>query len=92
MQERLHRSGRRRFPRYEDLVRMLDVLAASRLKALDKCQILEEDYDIQKPEEIGEEVDGMCNLSQGILEEGYREGLEKCRLEGSRKKSNVFEN
>ena len=69
-------------PRYEELARMLDVLVANRLKAVDKCRILEEDYDIQMTEEIGEEVDRMCNLSQGILEEGYREGYR----EGSEQK------
>ena len=69
------------FPRYEDLVRMLDVLVANRLKAIDKCRILEEDYDIQMAEEIREEVDRMCNLSQGILEEGRLEGRELDKIE-----------
>ncbi len=73
------------FPRYEDLVRMLDVLVNNHLKALDKCRILEEDYDIQMTKEIGEEVDCMCNLSQGILEEGKEIGSEQKEIECIRK-------
>lgn len=65
-----------------DLMEMLFILFIAKLKAEDKKAKLKEKYDIIMTQEIESEVDYMCNLSQGIREEGLAEGLTKGRIEG----------
>ena len=60
------------------LHRLLSALLSSSLEAEEKLDIIEKEYDIPIEDDIREEVEEMCNLSQGIKEKvfkgGYTEG------------------
>lgn len=74
---------------YDGILRMLDVLLSENTTEAEKRKILQDDYDIQMTQTMKEEVELMCNLSQGIKEkshaEGLAEGLEKGLTEGVEK-------
>ncbi len=59
---------------------MLHTLLSNKVKEPKKRQVLEEEYDIQMSEKMEKEVSAMCNLSQGILEQG----MEKQRIKDER--------
>ena len=65
---------------YKDctLLEMLKILFISKLNAEDKKMQLNNKYGIIMTKDMEKEVDTMCNLSQGIKEEGIAEG----RVEG----------
>lgn len=68
------------------LHRLLSVLLSSSLEAEEKLDIIEKEYDIPIEDGIREEVEEMCNLSQGIKEKafegGYLMGQEEGRESG----------
>ena len=64
------------------LHRLLGVLLSQKLEADEKLAIMEKEYDIPAEEEIREEVNIMCNLSQGIKEEGIAIGEARGMLAG----------
>ena len=49
---------------------------------LQRSRILEEKFGIPMTEKLETEVSEMCNLSQGLFEEGWAEGFEEGRAEG----------
>ena len=59
---------------------MLHTLLSNKVEEPKKRQVLEEEYDIQMSEKMEKEVSAMCNLSQGILEQG----MEKQRIKDER--------
>ena len=61
----------------QGLLRMLDVLLTSSKTVGEKREILKSDFDIEMTDEMNEEVSIMCNLSQGILEKGLKQGREE---------------
>ncbi len=63
------------------LHRLLGALFSIELSVDEKLNIIKNEYNIPK-EEIGKEVDVMCNLSQGIWEKGIAAGIEKGVHEG----------
>ena len=69
-----------------EVIRLLSNLFSTEKTAEEKKQILSEDFHIAMTEEIDEEVSSMCNLSEGIFEEGMAKGMEagmaKGRTEG----------
>ena len=69
-----------------ELHRLLGALLSEKLKAAEKLDILEKEYDIPMEESIEEEVKTMCNLSEGIeeraMEAGRKEGIEEGRKAG----------
>jgi hypothetical protein len=60
-----------------ELHRLLSALLSKRLARKEKLKIIENEYDI--PLEVGtrKELESMCNLSQGIVEDTERETTEK---------------
>ena len=68
-----------------DLIRMLDVLLSEELPAKDKKEILEQEYQIPMTEEMEEEVEQMCNLSDGVEQRGIENvikiGIQQEKLE-----------
>jgi hypothetical protein len=62
--------------RYE-LHRLLSALFSSKLSVNEKLNIIGTEYNIPLEDNTGKEVDVMCNLSQGVLEEGIAEGEAK---------------
>ena len=57
-----------------ELHRLLGTLFAQGLTAGQRLNIIKEEYDIPIEQNIEQEVDVMCNLSQGIKETGIAEG------------------
>ncbi|WP_305085610.1 hypothetical protein, partial [uncultured Dubosiella sp.] len=62
---------------YKGIFKMLHTLLSNKVKEPKKRQVLEEEYDIQMSEKMEKEVSTMCNLSQGILEQGIQQGERK---------------
>lgn len=56
------------------IIRMLSVLFAGNMDFKAKITTLENEYNIKMTEEIEEEVEYMCNLSEGVWEKGVVKG------------------
>ena len=63
------------------------------MEAEEKGKILKEDYGIEVNAELGEEMEHMCNLGEGIRENALEEGLciliETCQELGHTKEETV---
>jgi hypothetical protein len=57
------------------LIGMLSTLISNQLSAAEKCQTLEEKYAFPVLGNISKGVNTMCNLSEGIYENGLKKGL-----------------
>ncbi|MCM1508228.1 MAG: hypothetical protein NC177_14030 [Ruminococcus flavefaciens] len=67
---------------YDGLIKMLDTLLNKYIDDRDKAlTILENEYSIPF-KSINEEVDSMCNLSQGIYDRGKAEGAIEGKIQG----------
>ena len=60
-----------------ELYRLLGALLSRELSEQEKLEILEKEYEIPLEEEIRKDVHEMCNLSQGIKEDGIAIGEAK---------------
>lgn len=56
------------------IIRMLSVIFAENMNFKAKITTLENEYNIKLTEEIEEEVERMCNLSEGVWEKGVAKG------------------
>ena len=69
-----------------ELHRLLGALLSRELTIDEKLEIIGNEYDIPLEENFRKDMSTMCNLSQGVKEEGIaigrREGLEEGRREG----------
>ena len=69
-----------------ELHRLLGALLSRELTVDEKLDIIGNEYDIPIEESFRKDMSTMCNLSQGVKEEGIaigrREGLEEGRKEG----------
>ena len=63
-----------------DIIKMLSVLLSRNLAAKERMNILEDSFDIAMTEKVKQEVDKMCNLSQGVRAEGEAMGIAKGEL------------
>ena len=63
-------------------------MLSQNLEAKEKMQIIEEEYHIPMEQKLRKDLKIMCNLSQGVKEEGiamgHKFGLEQGRREGRR--------
>ncbi|MDR2832576.1 MAG: hypothetical protein LBV67_02545 [Streptococcaceae bacterium] len=66
------------------ILKLLGTLLANKLSKDEKKKVLTEEYDIEMTETMEDEVETMCNLSQGLVMEGRLEG----KLEGKEDKTN----
>ena len=64
------------------LINLLRLIFKEDLTATEKTERLIRDYDLQLTEEMGEELNIMCNLSEGIEERGIARGRAEGRAEG----------
>ena len=55
------------------LIQMLSILLSKEIKPEDKKKILSEEFNIPMTKELKGSVKNMCNLSQGIYDDGYDE-------------------
>ena len=65
-----------------ELHRLLGTLLSNELTATEKLNIIGNEYDIPIEEKFREEVDIMCNLSQGVKEKGIAIGEERGKTIG----------
>ena len=68
-----------------ELHRLLGALLSSELSATDKLDIISSEYKIPIEDGIREEVNLMCNLSEGVEERGIEKGMQKGLEEGMQK-------
>lgn len=68
-----------------DLCRMLNTLFALNLDHKERLRSLSDDFDIDIDKGLREEVEVMCNLGQGILERGQREGEKRGEKKGEKR-------
>ena len=68
-----------------DVIKMLSVPLSRNLDAKERMNILEDSFDIAMTEEVKQEVDEMCNLSQGVRAEGEAMGIAKGEAMGELK-------
>ncbi len=68
-----------------DLCRMLNTLFAANLDNRERFKMLSDDFGIDVDESLREEVEVMCNLGQGLLERGIKEGEKRGEIIGERK-------
>ena len=64
------------------LLGMLEVLLKGQWTAAQRKNFLETDYGIQMTERLEKEVNQMCNLSQGVYENGLKQGMAKGVAQG----------
>ena len=64
------------------LHRLLSALLSSNLEVEEKLDIIEKEYDIPIEDNIREEVEEMCNLSQGIKEKAFEGGYAEGKQNG----------
>lgn len=60
----------------EGIIGLLNTLLATDMKTEEKGKILSEDYGIVVDDSLGEEMEHMCNLGEGIREDALEEGIE----------------
>jgi hypothetical protein len=65
-----------------EIINLLNVLFATSISPKEKKDILEQDFHIAMTQEFEEEVDYMCNLSDGIFELGKQQGVELGKQQG----------
>ena len=65
-----------------ELHRFLGTIFSQKLAVEEKLHIMKTEYDISEEEDFREDVNEMCNLGEGIMEEGIAIGMEKGREEG----------
>lgn len=61
---------------YAGVLKLLDVLLSTETSPVEKCQILEEDFQIEMTQTLESEVSLMCNLSKGVEEKGLVKGIQ----------------
>lgn len=69
-----------------ELHRLLSAILSSDLEVNEKLKIMEEEYRIPVENDIREEVEEMCNLSQGIKEKAFEAGQKKGQEKGQEQK------
>lgn len=73
---------------YGGILKLLDVLLSGELKAEEKKRLLKRDFDLAMTTTMEQEVDHVCNLSEGVMkrgvEKGLQQGVERGRAESIR--------
>lgn len=65
-----------------NLLNLLRLIFKQNLSGAEKRKLLEQEYDMKLTEDMGEELNIMCNLSEGILERGIETGEKKGDVKG----------
>src|SRR5699024_8156343 len=64
------------------ILRLMNVLLSARTDVEEKQKVMQEEFHIAMTMELESEVSELCNLSQGIYNEGVHEGMDKGLKEG----------
>ena len=65
-----------------ELHRLLGALLSGKLTVDEKLNIIKNEYEINVENNLRRDVSDMCNLSQGLVEEGIAKGIVEGRAEG----------
>ena len=65
-----------------ELHRFLGTIFSQKLAVEEKLHIMKTEYDISEEEDFRKDVNEMCNLGEGIMEEGIAIGMVQGREEG----------
>lgn len=71
-----------------EILRLMNVLLSSKTDVEKKQKVMQEEFHIAMTMELESEVAEMCNLSQGIYNEGVNEGIKEGKKEGIREGMN----
>ena len=63
-------------------IHILGAVFSQKLAVEEKLHIMQTEYDIPEEDDFRKDVNEMCNLGEGIMEEGIAIGMEKGREEG----------
>lgn len=63
----------------KNVISLLNIVLDSDVSAMEKLELLKENFQIRTTEQLGREVSSMCNYSEGILQKGIQKGLEQER-------------
>ncbi len=74
---------------YKGILRLLRVLLSSQVEVADKKQILENEFQIPMSQELKGDVSLVCNLGEGVFQEGFEKGEAAGKLDSIR---NVMKN
>lgn len=69
--------GDAREPVDNQILRLMNVLLSSQTDVREKQRVMREEFHIAMTAELEVEVEALCNLSQGIYNEGFETGVEK---------------
>lgn len=65
------------------LLRLMNVLLSAQTDVREKQRVMREEFNIAMTTELKSEVESLCNLSQGIYNEGIERGIETGRIKGA---------
>jgi len=68
--------GRPKDEQQPNILKMLNTLLSKEVRAAEKIEFLETEFKIPATENLKKDVETMCNLSEGIEQEGIRKGME----------------
>ena len=74
-----------------ELHRLLGAVFSKKLTLEEKLNILQE-YDVPVEEEFRKDMNEMCNLGEGILEDGIEIGWQRCLEEGRKESQQMIRN
>lgn len=77
--------GDAREPVDNQILRLMNVLLSSQTDVREKQRVMREEFHIAMTAELEVEVEALCNLSQGIYNEGFGTGVEKGMEKGIEK-------
>lgn len=69
--------GNQKDTEQKGLLRLLDVLLSSDTDTVQKKKILSDDFDIPMTQQFERRISEMCNLSEGVLQQGIEQGIEQ---------------
>ena len=69
--------GDAREPVDNQILRLMNVLLSSQTDVREKQRVMREEFHIAMTAELEVEVEALCNLGQGIYNEGFETGVEK---------------
>lgn len=74
-----------------NLHRLLETIISKELSVHQKETILESEFGIRRKQDRKELLQNMCNLSEGIFQDGYNKGYQKGREEASTLSKGIFQ-
>lgn len=77
--------GKKHSDELHGLFRLLNAIFLDRMKPEDLKNLIENEYSIQITPSLEKGVDTMCNLSEGLVEDGIEEGMKKGMKKGMEK-------